>query len=152
MNKLIYLEGSLICCGQISIESWYTLFYWTYSIVWCEVKCKVLSLIYDGWILTVYNIRLGLLSTPNIRQNPRSHPFRDYADLPHRKPSWKEKYEEEDLSGPCVECAHACLLLFIIYPGLLKVFESTSLNLMDLLIIYVLVFSMYMSLFLTDLG
>lgn len=75
MTKLIYLEGSLIGCGQISIESCYTLFYWTYSIVWCEVKYKALSLIYDGWILTINNIRLGLLSTPHVGQNPRSHPF-----------------------------------------------------------------------------
>lgn len=53
--------------------------------------------------------------------------------------------------GPCIEYARACLLLFIIYPGLLKVFESTSPKLMEL-IMYDLLFSMYMSLILTDLG
>ena len=128
---------------KFSIEPWYTLFYWAYAIVWCEVKCRVLSLIYNWWIFTVYYIRIGPLSTPNVRRNPRSHTCRDWGGLAHWKPSWKEEHGKEDLSGPCAGCAHAFLLLLIIYLGLPMIFGGTFINLIDFFIICFLVSSMW---------
>ena len=132
---------------KFSIGPRYTLFYWAYAIVWCEVECWVLSLIYDEWIFTIYNIRLGPFSTPNIRQNLRSHLWEIRVACPIEI---QEEHGEEDLLGPGAKCARTWLLLFVIYLGLFKVSGGTSLILMDLSIICVLVASMYMPLILTS--
>ena len=104
----------------------------------------------DAWLIKFnLTIRLGPLSTPNIRQNPRSHLLEIRVACSIESHLVRRNGERKIYLGPCAKCARVWLLLFVIYLGLLKVSGGTSLNLMDLLIICVLVASVYMPLILT---